>query len=43
MYTPAHFKITDISVAHQIIREHSFATLFSQHDGEPYATNCPYF
>ncbi|WP_391571702.1 FMN-binding negative transcriptional regulator [Cohnella sp.] len=41
MYTPAHFKITDISVAHQIIREHSFATLFSQHDGEPYATHLP--
>ncbi|MFD0678377.1 MULTISPECIES: FMN-binding negative transcriptional regulator [unclassified Paenibacillus] len=41
MYIPSHFEITDISIAYKIIREHSFATLFSQHDGTPYATHLP--
>ncbi|TDF93763.1 FMN-binding negative transcriptional regulator [Paenibacillus piri] len=41
MYIPTHFKITDISTAYKIIRENSFATLFSQHDGTPYATHLP--
>ncbi|WP_025718495.1 FMN-binding negative transcriptional regulator [Paenibacillus sp. 1-18] len=41
MYIPTHFKITDISTAYKIMRENSFATLFSQHDGTPYATHLP--
>ncbi|MGQ4665424.1 FMN-binding negative transcriptional regulator [Metabacillus halosaccharovorans] len=30
MYIPNYFKITDETVAYDIIKEHSFATLFSQ-------------
>ncbi|RTE03073.1 FMN-binding negative transcriptional regulator [Paenibacillus whitsoniae] len=41
MYIPSHFEIKDISSALKIIRENSFATLFSQHDGAPYATHLP--
>lgn len=41
MYIPAHFKITDENVAFDIMKEHSFATLFSQHNGMPFATHLP--
>ena len=41
MYIPKDFKITDESVAYGVIQEHSFATLFSQHDGKPVATHLP--
>ncbi|MFX3640054.1 MAG: FMN-binding negative transcriptional regulator [Candidatus Pristimantibacillus sp.] len=41
MYIPTHFEITDISLAYKIIKEYSFATLFSQHDGTPFATHLP--
>ncbi|MGM0840302.1 MAG: FMN-binding negative transcriptional regulator [Bacillota bacterium] len=41
MYIPKDFKITDESVALGAIKEHSFATLFSQHDGMPVATHLP--
>lgn len=41
MYIPSHFKMTDISFAHKMMKENSFATLFSQHDGVPYATHLP--
>ncbi|MFC5451101.1 FMN-binding negative transcriptional regulator [Paenibacillus aestuarii] len=41
MYVPSHFEIKDLSIAYGIMRENSFATLFSQHDGSPYATHLP--
>ncbi|WP_299741919.1 FMN-binding negative transcriptional regulator [uncultured Rossellomorea sp.] len=41
MYIPKDFKIIDESVAYEIMKEHSFATLFSQHDGLPCATHIP--
>ncbi|MET3322217.1 UNVERIFIED_ORG: transcriptional regulator [Peribacillus simplex] len=41
MYIPAHFKIKDETLAFDIMREHSFATLFSQHNGMPFATHLP--
>ncbi|MFE0505693.1 FMN-binding negative transcriptional regulator [Peribacillus butanolivorans] len=41
MYIPAHFKIKDETLAFDIIKEHSFATLFSQHNGMPFATHLP--
>jgi transcriptional regulator len=41
MYIPPYFKITEDSVAHDIIKEHGFATLFSQHNGMPFATHLP--
>ncbi|PGT79765.1 MULTISPECIES: FMN-binding negative transcriptional regulator [Bacillaceae] len=41
MYIPKYFKITDEKIALNIIKEHSFATLFSQHNGIPFATHLP--
>ena len=41
MYVPKHFIITDKTVTYDIMREHSFATLFSQHNGMPFATHLP--
>ncbi len=41
MYIPNYFKITDETVAYDIIKEHSFATLFSQNNGSPFATHLP--
>ncbi|MFT9846885.1 FMN-binding negative transcriptional regulator [Aneurinibacillus sp. REN35] len=41
MYIPSHFTITDAAIAYDIIKEHSFATLFSQHNGLPFATHLP--
>jgi len=41
MYIPEQFKITDHSIAYKMMRENSFATLFSQHEGTPYATHLP--
>lgn len=41
MYIPNYFKITDETVAYDIIKEHSFATLFSQNNGMPFATHLP--
>lgn len=41
MYIPNYFKITDETIAYDIIKEHGFATLFSRHDGMPFATHLP--
>ncbi|MBU8880169.1 FMN-binding negative transcriptional regulator [Bacillus sp. FJAT-29790] len=41
MYIPSHFKIADVKIACDIIKEHSFATLFSQHNGMPFVTHLP--
>jgi len=41
MYIPKHFNITDETVAYDIIKEHSFATLFSQNNRMPFATHLP--
>ncbi|MBD7939006.1 FMN-binding negative transcriptional regulator [Cytobacillus sp. Sa5YUA1] len=41
MYIPSYFKITDETLAYDIMREYSFATLFSQHNGMPFATHLP--
>ncbi|WP_350302085.1 FMN-binding negative transcriptional regulator [Peribacillus frigoritolerans] len=41
MYIPAQFNIKDETLAFDIMKEHSFATLFSQHNGMPYATHLP--
>jgi transcriptional regulator len=42
MYIPKHFKINDENVIFDLIENNSFATLFSQHNGEPYATHLPF-
>jgi transcriptional regulator len=41
MYIPKHFIIEDEEVIYDLIEKNSFATLFSQHNGEPYATHLP--
>ncbi|REK76890.1 FMN-binding negative transcriptional regulator [Paenibacillus paeoniae] len=41
MYIPSHFKIEDPEEVYAVIRENSFATLFSQHNGEPFASHLP--
>jgi transcriptional regulator len=41
MYIPSHFQIEDVNISYDIIKEQSFATLFSQHNGIPFATHLP--
>lgn len=41
IYIPKHFEIKDEEMIYEIIEENSFATLFSQHQGHPYATHLP--
>ncbi|WP_099355053.1 FMN-binding negative transcriptional regulator [Fredinandcohnia onubensis] len=41
MYIPKYFRIDDEEVIYDLIEEYSFATLVSQHNGEPYATHLP--
>ncbi|UCZ55300.1 FMN-binding negative transcriptional regulator [Bacillus shivajii] len=41
MYIPSHFNITDETMMYSVINEHSFATLFSEHNGRPFATHLP--
>ncbi|CUB59633.1 Protease synthase and sporulation protein PAI 2 [Bacillus subtilis] len=41
MYIPKYFAIQDEEMKYEIIKQNSFATLFSQHNGEPYATHLP--
>jgi transcriptional regulator len=41
MYIPKYFKIDDEEIVYDFIEKYSFATLFSQHNGEPYATHLP--
>jgi len=41
MYIPDYFAITETTVAYEAIEKNSFATLFSIHRGEPFATHLP--
>ncbi|MES5865651.1 FMN-binding negative transcriptional regulator [Bacillus cereus group sp. RP32] len=41
MYIPKYFVIEDEKMKYEIMEQNSFATLFSQHNGEPYATHLP--
>ncbi|MGE7673523.1 FMN-binding negative transcriptional regulator [Lysinibacillus sp. NPDC094403] len=41
MYIPTAFKMKDISEMIAVIQENSFATLFSTHEGIPFATHLP--
>jgi transcriptional regulator len=41
MYIPKHFKIDDVEKLYDFIEKYSFATVFSQHNEEPYATHLP--
>jgi transcriptional regulator len=42
MYIPPTFRETRIDVLHALIREHSFGTLVSTVNGEPFATHLPF-
>ena len=41
MFIPEYFKINDKEVMYELIEKYSFATLFSQHNGQPCATHLP--
>jgi transcriptional regulator len=41
MYIPKHFNIDNAKEMYEFIEKNSFAILFSQHNGEPYATHLP--
>ncbi|TCP55731.1 PaiB family negative transcriptional regulator [Tumebacillus sp. BK434] len=41
MYIPEHFVIKEVTAAYNVIQENSFATLFSMHNGVPFATHLP--
>ena len=41
MYIPKHFEIKNEDIIYEVIEKNSFATLFSQHEGRPYATHLP--
>lgn len=41
MYIPPKFKITDDEINYEVINQHGFATLFSQHHGLLFATHLP--
>src|SRR5215471_2579281 len=42
MYIPAAFRETRLEVLHALIREHSFATLISEVNGQLFATHMPF-
>lgn len=42
MYIPKHFQTQDIAQMHALMRQHSFATLVTEHDGAPFASHLPF-
>ena len=42
MYIPKAFREDDLKTLHKLIREYSFATLITQHEGVPFATHLPF-
>jgi len=41
MYIPEHFTMKEATAVYNVIQENSFATLFSIHNGMPFATHLP--
>jgi transcriptional regulator len=41
MYMPKLFEEEDLATLHGLMRDYSFATLVTQHDGAPFATHLP--
>jgi transcriptional regulator len=41
MYIPQHFAENDAQRLQEFMRQHSFATLVSIHDGAPFASHLP--
>lgn len=42
MYLPGHFRVEDPALLHELMRQFSFATLVSVHEGLPFATPLPF-
>ncbi len=42
MYIPKAFREDDYNTLHNLMREYSFATLITQHEGVPFATHIPF-
>ena len=42
MYIPKAFREDDINTLHKLMREYSFATLITQHEGVPFAIHLPF-
>jgi transcriptional regulator len=42
MYVPKAFREDDINTLHKFMREHSFATLITVHEGVPFASHLPF-
>ncbi|KAB2904834.1 MAG: FMN-binding negative transcriptional regulator [Anaerolineae bacterium] len=42
MYIPNSFKEENVDILHELMERYNFATLFSQHDGTPFATHLPF-
>lgn len=42
MYIPKHFHTDDAAQLHELIRANNFATLVTQHEGEPFASHVPF-
>lgn len=42
MYLPQHFAVTEPQVLFNLMRQFSFATLVSVHEGKPFATHMPF-
>lgn len=43
MYIPEAFAENDLATLHEFIRQHSFATVVTQHEGVPFASHLPMF
>jgi len=41
MYMPTLYQEDDLATLHGLMRDYSFATLVTQHDGAPFATHLP--
>ncbi|WP_257350772.1 FMN-binding negative transcriptional regulator [Pseudalkalibacillus decolorationis] len=41
MYIPKHFEMNEKAEIYDMIEQHGFATICSQHEGSPYATHLP--
>jgi transcriptional regulator len=42
MYLPSAFAVSDLPVLHEFMEQYSFATLITQHSGEPMASHIPF-
>jgi len=41
MYIPEHFRVDDLAALHEVMRQNRFATVVTQHEGQPFASHLP--